>query len=61
MFGKTYQQIGDVLGVTRSRAQQIFLVAKQRIELHENVLPVKKLVELDNAGRMEGLEPDLPK
>ena len=57
--GASYASIGEELGVTRQRAQQLYLTAKQRIEQHENQLPVDELVRLDNTDRMEGLEPDI--
>ncbi|VGO15909.1 hypothetical protein PDESU_04497 [Pontiella desulfatans] len=47
--------------VTQSRAQQLFVTAKQRVEQHESVLPEQLAVIMDNLGCMDGLEPDFEK
>lgn len=61
MSGASFTHIGKELGVSRGRAQQLFVVAKQRVEQHENILPERLAVILDNLGCMDGLEPDFDK
>jgi hypothetical protein len=61
MSGSSFDRIGDELGVTRARAQQIFVVAKQRVEQHGDVLPERMAVIMDNLGCLDGLEPDYEK
>lgn len=61
MSGDSFERIGQELGVARSRAQQLFVVAKQRVEQHENLLPERLAVIMDTMGCLDGLEPDFEK